>query len=98
MTGNIQSRRIAPKDAAYGRCRGIAGVDRWTNQNKYRTKKISYFVLFSCIGKNAWWGKLAWGRLGVGASRAEGGWHGRQRAENEVPTSPFLTIFWPLCE
>jgi hypothetical protein len=43
-------------------------------------------------------GKLAWGRLGVGTSRVEGGWHGRQSAENEVPTSSFLTIFWPLYE
>ena len=48
MTGNIQSRRIAPKDAACGRCRGIAGVGRRTNQNKCRTKKYPHFVLFSC--------------------------------------------------
>ena len=47
MTGNIQSRRIAPKDAACGRCRGITGVGRQTNQNKCRTKKCLYFVLFS---------------------------------------------------
>ena len=39
---------FAPKDAACGRCRGIAGVGRWTNQNKYRTKKCPHFILFSC--------------------------------------------------
>jgi len=48
MIGNIQSRRIAPKDAACGRCRGIAAVGRRTNQNKCHTKKYPRFVLFSC--------------------------------------------------
>jgi len=48
MTDNIQSRRIAPKDATCGRYHGIAGMDRRMNQNKYRTKKYPYFVLFSC--------------------------------------------------
>ena len=48
MTDNIQSRRIAPKDATCGRYHGIAGMDRRMNQNKYRTKKYPHFVLFSC--------------------------------------------------
>ena len=35
-------------ESVYGRCHGIAGVGRWTNQNKCRTKKYSHFDLFSC--------------------------------------------------
>ena len=48
MTGNIQSRRIAPKDTACGRCRGITSMGRRMNQNKCHTKKCPHFVLSSC--------------------------------------------------
>ena len=50
MTGNIQSRRIAPNDAACRRCRGIAGVGRRTNQNKCRTKNV-HTLFFLVVGE-----------------------------------------------